>query len=103
VIATDDEGVSRSDITHEYQRAVEEQGVSYADLKRISRNSTEYSFLPGQSLWADASKFRVVPACAKDAPGKKLSGSCSDFLEANEKAREEWKLEQRFVEFEVKQ
>jgi adenosine deaminase len=98
VIATDDEGVARSDITHEYQRAVEEQGVSYAELKRISRDSLEYSFLPGQSLWADALKFKVVSACAK-----KASAGCSEFLRANEKAREQWKLEQRFVEFEEKQ
>lgn len=29
VIATDDEGVARSDLTNEYQRAVEEQGLGY--------------------------------------------------------------------------
>jgi adenosine deaminase len=102
VIATDDEGVSRSDITHEYQRAVEEQNVNYAELKRISRNSAEYSFLPGRSLWADAASFKMEPACAKDSPGKKTSGSCSDFLQSNEKARGEWKLEERFAEFEGK-
>jgi adenosine deaminase len=46
VIATDDEGVSRSDLTNEYQRAVEEHGLGYRELKQISRNSIEYSFLP---------------------------------------------------------
>lgn len=46
VIMTDDEGVARSDLTNEYQRAVEEQGLSYAELKQISRNSIKYSFLP---------------------------------------------------------
>jgi hypothetical protein len=46
VLATDDEGVARSDLTNEYQRAVEEQGVSYRELKEMSRNSVEYSFLP---------------------------------------------------------
>jgi adenosine deaminase len=45
VIATDDEGVARSDLTNEYQRAVEEQGLTYRELKTISRNSIEYSFL----------------------------------------------------------
>ena len=44
VIATDDEGVSRSDMTHEYLRAIEGYGLSYGDLKRIVRNSIEYSF-----------------------------------------------------------
>jgi hypothetical protein len=44
VIATDDEGVSRSDMTHEYLRAVETYGLSYADLKTIVGNSIEYGF-----------------------------------------------------------
>ncbi|MFN8060745.1 MAG: hypothetical protein U0Q12_16435 [Vicinamibacterales bacterium] len=47
-ISTDDEGVARTDITHEYQRAVEEHGASYAELKRISRNGLEQSFLPAE-------------------------------------------------------
>src|SRR5439155_18938930 len=64
VIATDDEGVARSDITHEYQRAVEEQAATYAEVKRISRNSTEYNFLPGTSLWVDATTFKTDAACA---------------------------------------
>ena len=52
-LATDDEGVSRSDMTHEYLRAVESYHLSYADLKRMARQSLEHSFLPGQSLWTD--------------------------------------------------
>jgi adenosine deaminase len=43
-LATDDQGVSRSDMTHEYLRAVETYGLTYADLKRIARQSLEYSF-----------------------------------------------------------
>ncbi|MEO5895433.1 MAG: adenosine deaminase [Vicinamibacterales bacterium] len=45
VIATDDEGVARSDPTNEYQRAVEEHGLDYRAIKQISRNSIRYSFL----------------------------------------------------------
>lgn len=44
-LATDDEGVSRSDMTHEYQRALETYNLSYVDLKRMARQSLEYSFL----------------------------------------------------------
>lgn len=44
VIATDDEGVSRSDMTHEYLRAVQNYALSYADLKKIVRDSLQYSF-----------------------------------------------------------
>jgi adenosine deaminase len=43
-IATDDEGVSRSDMTREYQRAVEGYGLTYPQLKEIARNSLVYSF-----------------------------------------------------------
>jgi adenosine deaminase len=46
VLSTDDEGVSRTHMTQEYQRAVLTYGLSYADLKTIVRNSIEYSFLP---------------------------------------------------------
>lgn len=44
VIATDDEGVSRSDPTHEYLRVTQTYGLSYADLKKLVRNSIQYSF-----------------------------------------------------------
>ena len=48
VIATDDEGVSRSDMTHEYLKAVESYGLSYADLKKLVHDSIEYSFVEPQ-------------------------------------------------------
>jgi adenosine deaminase len=44
VLATDDEGVSRTTLTTEYRRAVQEQSLDYPQLKRIVRNSIEYSF-----------------------------------------------------------
>jgi adenosine deaminase len=44
-LATDDAGVSRSDITQEYQRAVETYHLSYIDLKKMARASIGYSFL----------------------------------------------------------
>ena len=59
-ISTDDEGVARSDMTHEYLRAVEGYRLSYTELKRMTRQSLEHSFLPGQSLWAET-KGSVPP------------------------------------------
>jgi adenosine deaminase len=44
-LSTDDEGVSRIDLTFEYMRAVTEHNMTYQDLKRLSRNSLIYSFL----------------------------------------------------------
>ena len=43
-LVTDDAGVSRSTLTLEYLKAVEEQGLDYRTLKRLARNSIEYCF-----------------------------------------------------------
>jgi hypothetical protein len=103
-LATDDEGVSRSDMTHEYLRAIESYRLSYTDLKRMARQSLEHSFLPGQGLWADTKLvFRTAPACLGDAPGaEKPSPGCEQFLAASERARMQWKLEGEFAKFEKK-
>jgi len=99
-ISTDDEGVARSDMTHEYVRAVEGYRLSYTELKRITRQSLEHSFLPGQSLWAETKgSFTPVPACASDLIGKPTH-ACSEFLAENKHAREQMNLEFAFTEFE---
>jgi hypothetical protein len=101
-LATDDEGVSRSDMTHEYLRAVETYRLSYGDVKRMARQGLEHSFLPGESLWAQSKVvFRAGPACAGDALGaENPTAACSQFLAANERAREQWRLEGEFARFE---
>jgi hypothetical protein len=103
-LATDDEGVSRSDMTHEYLRAIETYHLSYVDLKRMARQSLEHAFVPGQSLWTDSKLvFRIAPTCAGDAPGAgKPAAACEEFLGANERARMQWKLEGEFAKFEKK-
>jgi len=104
-LSTDDEGVSRIDLTHEFVRAVETYGLNYADLKKLVRTSIEHSFLPGTSLWQDPDRFRkTVLACASDTPGgAQPSSACSLFLRSGEKAQQEWELERRFAQFEAKQ
>ena len=99
-LATDDEGVSRSDMTHEYLRAVQGyEAISYKDLKRMARNSLEHSFLPGASLWSDVKSFRLVNSCAGSLGGK-TSAACQRFLDGSERARVQWKLEGEFEKFE---
>jgi hypothetical protein len=44
-LATDDEGVSRSDISREYLKAAEEHGLGYLQLKAIAHNSLRYAFV----------------------------------------------------------
>jgi hypothetical protein len=43
-LVTDDLGVSRSSHTYEFVKAVEDHGLDYLMLKRMVRNSIEYSF-----------------------------------------------------------
>jgi adenosine deaminase len=103
-LSTDDEGVARSDMTHEYLRAVESYHLSYTELKRMTRQSLEHSFLPGESLWAETKgAFRSVAVCAGESLGKeKPSGPCAVFLIKNGRAQEQWKLEGAYAEFEKK-
>jgi adenosine deaminase len=102
-LATDDEGVSRSDMSHEYLRAVESYRLSYSDLKDMARQSLEHSFLPGASLWGEAKGFRRSAPCAKDDPeAREVSSGCERFLETSERAKVQWKLEREFANFEKK-
>lgn len=101
-LATDDEGVSRIDLTHEYVRAAQTYNLSYRDLKQMVRTSLEHIFLPGESLWRAEDNFtQTVSACAKDSLGsEKPSSTCSAFLKSSEKATQQWELERRFRQFE---
>jgi adenosine deaminase len=102
-LATDDEGVSRSDMTHEYVRAAETYHFNYVDLKRMARQSVEHSFLAGASLYSETQNFHPVTACADDHPEvARIFSGCQRFLDANDRARVQWKLEHEFAEFESK-
>ena len=100
-LASDDEGVARIDLSHEYFRAAVTYDLTYPDLKRMARNSLEYSFLPGESLWQSTEPFTAKPVCAPDArSGRVPSEGCADLLQRSERAREQWRLEEAFTEFE---
>lgn len=100
-LSTDDEGVSRIDLTHEYQRAVETFDLTYAELQDLSRNALEYSFLAGASLFHSIGEHRIVDACAESVNGTGISAACEKFLDASDKASLQWQLERRFAEFEA--
>jgi adenosine deaminase len=102
-LSTDDEGVSRINLTHEYVRAAQTYGLSYADLKQLVRTGLEHAFLPGASLWREPDAFtKPAAACSSDSLGAgKPSAGCGDFLKSSEKAQQQWELERRFREFEA--
>jgi adenosine deaminase/adenosine deaminase CECR1 len=101
-LASDDEGISRIDLSHEYWLAATTYNLGYLDLKRLARNSLEYSFLKGESLWQNPQFTAVVKVCADDDPkSSQISTGCADFLKTHDRAREQWNLEAEFQEFEA--
>ncbi len=101
-LSTDDEGVSRIDLTHEYVRAALDYHLSYADLKQMARTGMEHSFLPGDSLWAERDAYTRPVAACKGQPlgGEEPTRACKDFLDGSEKATAQWELEWRLRMFE---
>ena len=102
-LATDDEGVSRSEMTHEYVRAVQEQNISYRQLKTMARNSLQYAFVEGEALWKDVERLSPVAACGGNRPGvANANARCEKFLEQSPKAKLQWQLEDALAKFERK-
>jgi adenosine deaminase len=100
-LATDDEGVSRSEISREFLKAADDQGLHYLQLKTMARNSLQYAFIGGGSLWTNGHRFVPVAQCSQDISILKLmSSGCHQYLANNEKAKLQWKLEEEFGEFE---
>ncbi|MFI1186105.1 adenosine deaminase [Streptomyces californicus] len=104
VLATDDPGVSRIDISHEYQYARATYDLSYPELKDLARASLTYAFLDGGSLWtggADRSGYHPVRVCAGSRPGvAQPAPACARYLADNAKAAAEWRQEAAFAGFE---
>ena len=96
-LSTDDQGESRIDLTHEYVRAVATYHLSYETVKELSRNSLEYSFLSGPSLWRAVAPYRMVDVCAADLEAR----GCVAFLKTSAKARVQASLETAYRAFEA--
>ncbi len=101
-LSTDDEGVSRIDITHEYVRAALDYHLSYEDMKQLARTGMEHSFLPGASIWASPDVFTApAAACRGQVLGADHpAGACKTFLDGSQRATAQWEQERRFRVFE---
>jgi len=102
-LSTDDEGVSRTDLTHNYVQAVLDQNLGYADLKLSARDSLEHSFLPGASLYLHTDDYvhRNAACAAPIAATSFPPGPCKAFLAGSERATQQYELERRFAVFEA--
>jgi hypothetical protein len=100
-LVTDDAGVSRSSLTLEFRKAVEEHDLDYLALKRMVRHSLEHAFVAGSSLWADAKAFRAIDACRP--PGGIEGTACQSVAAGSAKARLQRDLELALARFERRQ
>jgi adenosine deaminase len=100
-LATDDEGISRTDLTHEYQRAVTAYHLGYRDLKTLARTALDHAFLDGERLWRGPDDFHPAPACSSDRLGTaNPSPACRWLLTTSPKAALQWRLEAALAAFE---
>jgi adenosine deaminase len=98
---TDDEGILRSNLTMEFVRAVRSWDLSYPDVKELARNSLEYSFLPGASLFEGRDYRRPRPPFRRlPERGWVPTPEEARLLATSDKATVQARLERAFVEFE---
>lgn len=96
VLSTDDPGILRTNITDEYVIAASTYPeFSYEDFKKINRNTLEFSFLYGKSLWPVPGIYEnPLPQCSND----ETTGCWTE--EIDQKATMQFMLEEKLKEFE---
>jgi len=100
---TDDEGVSRSTLTLEWVKAVKDQGMTYRDLVDMARNSLEYSFLKGDSLYQDGRYDRIRPSLAGcRTQGWTPSAEAQKLIDASPKMQVQLRFERELAAFEAR-
>jgi hypothetical protein len=100
-LCTDDEGILRTNLTMEWVRAVRSWGLGYRDLKEFARNSLEYSFLPGESVF-EGRDYRRVRERYRDLArrGWRPTEGEKRALAGSDRATVQVRLERALVEFE---
>jgi adenosine deaminase len=98
-INTDDEGVNRSNLTMEYLRAVKSWGLTYPDVKELSRNGIEYSFLSGASLFEGRDYRRLRPEW-RALRARRWQPTPDEERRLSDKAAVQVRLERAYLEFE---
>ena len=97
MLSTDDAGIARITLTHEFAKAVEEQALDYVTLKTAVRNSLEFAFVEGASLWqSDGGQPRRIVAACRDFD----SATCAAYTSGSARARLQIDLERALLAFE---
>ncbi|WP_434600643.1 hypothetical protein [Streptomyces sp. A5-4] len=95
-LATDDPGVSRSDLIAVFRQAVTDQGLNVGQLRKLARTSLDHAFIEGGNLWKEQDRYGAfAPPCRNDAPdpGRRPGAACRKFLAGSPKAELQWRLE----------
>ena len=102
VLSTDDPGIMRTSLTEQYRLAgLDYPQLRYADLRTFNRNSLEYSFLTGASIWEDSGVYRRPVAACRAATGGLDLDRCAGWAQSQgDKARVQVQLERRLRVFE---
>lgn len=94
--STDDSGVSYASYTDEWIYGFKKYNLTGDDLRRLGRNSLQYSFLPGAALWTDLAGGKVAKECSGESPGSAQPREpCRSFLAGSAKAQAQWEYEAR--------
>ena len=101
VLSTDDEGIERIDRTNEMQLAVTTYNLDWQALVDLERNTLEYAFVAGNSLWANPHTWQTVAPCAGVGVTRDPPSGCAAFLRDNDKARLQWELERDLANFDL--
>ena len=100
-INTDDEAISRSNLTMEFVIAASRYDLSYDELLELARNSLEYSALPGAGLYIDRDYGRLrEPFGSVRKTDWAPSAEAQELLDNDLKLRLQVGLEREIVAFE---
>lgn len=86
-IATDDEGLSRSNLTNEYAKIAKWFNLEYGEIKWLAFNSIEMSFLKGKGIFKDknfnltADEFKAAKSLAISSGSAKGIKECEVYEE----------------------
>ena len=103
VLATDDPGIMRTSLTEQFrQAALDYPRLRYADLRTFNRNSLEYSFLTGASIWEDPGSYASPVVECRASGGVLDLDRCEKWTASQgDKARVQVLFERRLRDFEA--
>lgn len=102
VLSTDDPGIMRTSLTEQFRlAALDYPHFRYADLRTFNRNSLEFSFLTGASIWEDPGTYlRPVADCRASGGALDLSRCQAWAKRQGDKAEVQVRFEQKLRDFE---